>query len=497
MKLKFSIAAIAVIATPTLIFAQDQVDALRYSQVIVGGTARFMAMGGAFSAVGGDPSTLAYNPAGIGVFVKSQFTITPGFSFVNTTSTYNGTASSSGKAAMNIQNAAWIASWKNRHNDGMWKNLSFGIAYNRTNNFNTDINIQGYNTQNTLLDEFVNEANGTSYNNLDPFSTQQAFNAGGLIDTIKGEKGSSYFNIINPFLGKGSIMQQKAISTWGSMGETDISFGGNYNNKLYLGATIGIPDIMFNENAAYTETPQYNDSVYGLQSYTWNTTLNTTGAGLNFKFGAIYRILDWLRVGAAVHSPTWFSLTDNYSSYISATYNSTPAYPNGAGTFSGTPDGNPITGSYNYTLITPMRAMGGLAVVIHHQAIISADYEYVDYSTAQFQSTPPGAFSAVNQTIQQFYMPASNIRVGGELVLFPFSIRAGYVYYGNPYTSDAGNSTIRSSYSAGFGIKIRRCFIDLAYVLTQYSENYYIYGSNMAVNKVSASNVAFTFGAKL
>jgi hypothetical protein len=478
--------------------AQDQTDALRYSQLSFGGTARFMAMGGAFTAVGGDASSLTFNPAGIAVFNKSQLTFSPGFTIQTTGSAYNGTTLTTNQPSLNIQNAAWIATWKNKNKDAMWRGINFGIAYNRTANFNSFVNTQG--TSNTsLLDEFVANANGNTPDVLDPFSTQQAFNAGGLIDTIKGEKGTAYSNVVDPFLANGKyVLQQQSLQTWGSMGETDISFGGDYKNKLYIGASIGIPDINYNANASYTESPLYNDTLYGLQSYNYTTTLNTVGAGINFKIGFIYRIFDWLRIGGAFHTPTWFDMTDNYSSYISATYNAASQYP--AGTFSGTSDGNPVTGSYNYTLITPMRAMGGVAIVIRKHAILSADYEYVDYSTASLTGTDVNSasqFSQANAAIQQYFTTASNLRFGGELMFYPFSLRAGYTYYGNPYSSSAGNSTIKDSYCAGLGIRIRRAFIDFAYVISRYNENYYLYDPslvNPVKNTTTVSSGVVTFG---
>jgi hypothetical protein len=487
--LYITICALAI--TPVSLLAQNETDALRYSQTTFGGTARFMAMRGAFCAVGGDPSTLAFNPAGIAVFAKSQFTFTPGFSFQNTSSTYNGMLSTGQMAGMNVQNLAWISTWKNRHDDAMWKGLNFGIAYNRTNNFNSNITIQGNSNNSTYLDQVVNDANGTYYGNLDVFETSPAYQVG-LIYPNSSDS-SHYGNIVRPYLGNANyVMQQKSISTNGSMGETDISFGANYNNKLYLGATIGIPDIRYTENVQYTETPTYKDTTNGLQSYNYNTSLTTTGGGINFKVGAIYRITDWLRIGAAIHSPTFFSLTDDYSTNMSATYGPSNN-PAPAGTY--TSNGN--ESSFNYTLITPMRVMGGLAFIIHHQGILSVDYEYMDYSTASLNSSDY-TFSGANQAIAQNYMAASNIRVGAEWVLFPFSIRAGYAMYGNPYSSIAGNNVVTSNFSGGFGIRIKQYAIDLAYVLTQYKANYYLYnGSNAASNQTSISNVALTFTANL
>ena len=59
------------------IYAQKIEDALRNSQVFYYGTARFMGMGGAFTALGGDLSSLSQNPAGLGVFRSSEVSITP------------------------------------------------------------------------------------------------------------------------------------------------------------------------------------------------------------------------------------------------------------------------------------------------------------------------------------------------------------------------------------------------------------------------------------
>src|SRR6185312_2301541 len=120
---------LAVIATiPLGGYAQDQSDALRYSQLTFGGTARFMAMGGAFCAVGGDMSTLTFNPAGVAVFTKSQLTFSPGFAFRNTTSDYNGSQMLETQPVMTMQNAGMVAAWKNTRDDAMWKGISFGIV---------------------------------------------------------------------------------------------------------------------------------------------------------------------------------------------------------------------------------------------------------------------------------------------------------------------------------------------------------------------------------
>jgi hypothetical protein len=137
---------------PLVSHSQNESDALRYSQNILGGTARFVSMGGAFTALGGDMTSLAYNPAGIAVFTKNQITITPGLILQNTTSAYNGTASSNEDQAFVFQNIGIAGTWKTRAKDNLWKSYSFGIAYNRINNFNSNITVIGSNTKSSFLD---------------------------------------------------------------------------------------------------------------------------------------------------------------------------------------------------------------------------------------------------------------------------------------------------------------------------------------------------------
>ena len=63
--------------------AQNETDALRFSQTFPGGTARTIGMSGAFGAFGGDFSTLSINPAGIGVYRSSEFSITPAMNYMS------------------------------------------------------------------------------------------------------------------------------------------------------------------------------------------------------------------------------------------------------------------------------------------------------------------------------------------------------------------------------------------------------------------------------
>jgi len=464
--------------------AQNETDALRYSQLTFGGTARSNSMAGAFGALGADFSTLSTNPAGIALFRKSEISFSPSVFSQSTTSTYYGQQASDSKLSFNFGNAGivWTINSAGGPEGAGWRSFNLGFGYNRSNDFSNNINIQGTNPTSSLADVFVHNANGVNSSSLDAFNEGLAYNTF-LIDNPGG--GTEYVT----YLPAGAVMQRKSIQTSGGMGETAISFGGNYAGKLYIGGTLGIPSINYTENSTYTEIPVSSSSGQ-VTSFQFNQYLHTTGTGINFKLGLIYRLADFARIGIAVHSPTSFSMHDHYSSDMSTAFKDS--------SFSSSSP----SGAYNYNLVTPPRFIGSLGFVVAKKILIGAEYEYVDYSYAQLHSSDAGAFSDVNNRIKQEYKAVGNIRAGIEWkIVEPVAIRIGYAYYGNPYNSSFNIDASRSSYTAGIGFRGERFFVDLAYIMTQYKENYFLYDPTIVTvdpvnNSFSASTIMATFGFK-
>src|SRR5258705_2973718 len=149
---------------PFISNAQSDQDALRYSQTSIAGTARFVGMGGAFGALGGDFTSLTWNPAGIGLYRKSEFTFSPSFVKEKTTSDYLGSSRSDSKYNFNFGNIGYVFTYPLTRNDSSpgWKSWSFGIGYNRINNFHTQVFAEGMNSRYSLLDHYTEQANGKS-----------------------------------------------------------------------------------------------------------------------------------------------------------------------------------------------------------------------------------------------------------------------------------------------------------------------------------------------
>lgn len=477
---------IAALATGAGALAQNEMDALRYSQLTFGGSARFMGMSGAFGALGGDISSLSFNPAGIAVYRKNEFSFTPAFYSQSTSSLYNGTGSSELKHNFNFSHLGLVGAFVNKENDANnsgWVSTNIAFGYNRTNNFHGRMDIGGTTQGQTLLDVMASSATGYVPENLDQFGSGLFFQAA-LIDTLNGD-GTAYYSI---FPDSARVVQHKFVETSGSMSETVLSLGGNYGNKIYVGATVGFPRIRYEEEANYSEIDD-QDTVGPFNDYTYSTNLSTRGTGINFKFGLIYRITDWVRVGGALHSPSFFRLNDNYSNSVTVSYDAyyapyTASSPEGV---------------YEYRLTTPMRAIGSLGFVIKKKGMVDVDYEFVDYTTARLRSTPM-VFNEINSNIRSKYTQASNLRLGGEYRLDPLALRAGFALYGSPYQPGVNlDEADRVSFSGGIGFRENNYFIDFAYVHTQYSENYFLYDpavSSPVKNDYSSNNFLLTIGWK-
>ena len=461
--------------------AQNDIDAMRYSQTTFGGTARFASMAGSMGALGGDISTLGSNPAGIGLFRKTEFTITPSIGSQSTSSTFNNSNSEDKKLNLNLANIGLVTTinLSDRNNTG-WKSINFGFDYNRTNSFQNRVSIQGYNKTTSLLDTYVAAANGTSSASFDPFSTALAWNTY-LINPNIGD--TTHYNHVLKNYGE---LQQKSVETSGSMGETDLSFGGNYKNRVFVGATLGIVNALYNEQSVYQEVDA-QDSIKGFKSFSLTQNLTTRGTGANFKFGMIVKVTDWLRIGGAIHTPTVLHLSDSYNSSMQSNLDS-------AKTYSATsPDG-----SFNYTVTTPFRVLGSVGLVISKNALLNAEYEYVDYTNAQLNSSP-NVFSDVNNAIRSKYTAAGNIRVGGEIRFDPIAFRIGYAFYGSPFKDGENMNASRSSYTAGIGFRENNYFLDFAYVLTKYTAYDYLYDPTLVSsvkNDYTSSSFMLTCGVK-
>lgn len=468
------------------VFAQSADDALRYGMLSTGTTARSIAIGGAAGSLGADYSAASVNPAGLGIYRQSEFTLTPSLRMNNNSSDYLGQNTSDNRSALKLNNAAMV--FNNSSNKNGWKSVSFAIGFNKLADFNDNVTYGGRNTNSSFSEVFAEAAqtNGVE-ETAGPYGYlgYQSY----LLDN--NLKSVPYHNVIAP---GGSVNQVKTSDIKGAVNEYTLSLGANYDDKLMVGGTIGITSYRYKRITDFLESDATGISTNGFDRFTFREDLQTTGVGINGKFGVIFAPDKSFRIGAAIHTPTWISLTDY------ADYNIVANVEDGAGNRTVMPQN---IYQYDYSLRTPMRAVLSATAFVGNKGFITADYEYVPYETMSYKfSGSPDYQLQVNNTIKDIYKSASNVRIGAEYrVTAPFALRAGFALYGNPYSQqykDYGSN--RTDYSLGMGYRFNsNTFLDLTYLYSTATakENAYVVSGvspDMATTKMNRNMVALTLG---
>jgi hypothetical protein len=457
---------------PLFTFGQSEIDALRYSQVLAGSTARSLSMGGAFGALGADFSTLSTNPAGIAIYRKSEFSFSTGFNGRGTKSEFLGSTDKKGNFSIDLPNLGIVLANAKDNTKSDWKQFGFGLGYNRTANFNSEFFYEAKNPSSSILDYFVDQVNlagGATPNDLFenyPFDVDLAW------QTFLINPANSDTTLYESVIPNGGAYQSRSHSTSGGMGEFSLAFGGSYQDRLFFGISLAFPSIRYEEESRYREEDKDNEIISGdsisgyvdFRSLSYDQYLLTTGNGFNAKFGVIIKPIEWLRIGAAIHTPTWYNMTDVYRSSMRS------SFANGSSYSYDSPDG-----SYTYDLKTPFRAIGSLGILFGPYGLISLEYELTDYTSSKLDSRGYN-FRDENAVINRIHSDfASNFRGGMEWKYQKFSFRAGAAYYSSPFKSDVVTKSTDQhviSYSGGLGFRDKKFYVDVAYVFSERSEFY-------------------------
>ena len=474
-------------------YAQSSSDALNFSQAFNGGTARFVGMGGAFGALGGDFSSIGTNPAGLGVYRSSEFTFTPSFKKRNISSSYNGINGNDSRNRLGIDNLGFVFSYKpNKDSEKGLVNLNLAIGYNRTNDFFANSIAKGNNSVNSIMDYFAIKANGFNSADMsfpDPIAEPNN-NYNPYFDSNAPWEAIMAWNtyLINPAAGINNyeaalnagdgVVQKNTTSNKGATGDYIISLGANFSQKLYLGVTFGLTNINYNSSIVFSEDAFLsNDTIYNGDQFYYSDyyqNYETNGNGYNLKIGAIYKPIDGLRLGLALHTPTYYNLEDtySYSMYSSFKY--------------GTSSSETPNSKYEYNLETPFKVIGSVAYIFKNFGLLSLDIEHVDFSTMRFRDGGDGYdYSTENENINNTYKSVNNIKLGTEIKMNNLFFRGGYAFYPSPYKKEYLNkNSNRSIISGGVGYREGNFFIDAAYQYSIQKEKYVFYDLNN-VNPVS------------
>ena len=486
---KYVIISILLGAFQVQVLAQNPYDALLFSRHYAGSTARSIAMGGAFGALGGDVSVLSTNPAGLGVFRSSEFTFSPTVNISGTQANFESITFSRRNDTRFIFNNLGYVYNRNFNREKGLQTFNFGIAYNRLSDFNHSARVSTPSASSSLLDEFVMYANDGDWGEHYEGLAWETY----AIDFDDDEE--IYFN---DFMFEGYRYGELSRRTnfRGGIGEYAFSVAFNFNHNLYVGATLGIQDIQYGEAYNHVEiTP--NDFEF-LNSFTFREEYNVTGTGVNFKAGVLYRPIPLLRFGAAIHTPTYIWMQPDLYTVMYTFWNKSPA-PEGGTSFM---DDARTDFSERYRLSTPWRYMMSAAAVIGTLGAVSTEIELVDFS--QNIILPEDDYLTDNSDISKDFKAAVNIKSGLEFRLGPVSFRGGFAFYGSPYHNNFSgeiNDMLKGtmSYSGGIGFRRRGFSIDGAYSFTKHPDRAhflydYLYSHSYKLLQVNAHKAILTLG---
>ncbi len=498
---------LAMVANTGFLYAQYAGDALRFSQTNYGSSARFKGLGNAQIGLGGDISSISGNPAGLGMFTRSEFSVTPEYNNTISESTYLGQRSKSDldKGNLNQAGMVWYNPTVKRAGSDLNKGvLSFvwGLGYNRNNDFSASHSYGGVNGQNSIGDFFAEDAtfNGALPEQLaDGTLARMAYDSF-LIDEV----GTGNNGVYQRATSLNNLQQYNQVR-FGSTSEFNFSGALNISNQFYIGASVGLISMRYGYDSQFTEsgvstlntvtTPIAGDPVAGdAYDISYRQSQTTDGSGINGKIGVIFKPVNAFRIGATFQTPTWMHIEDVYSEVIDSRFNASTAYTN-----------DPSNSVFQYNLRTPYKGSLGASFILGNNGLLTADVDYVDYSSIKFSnaenSYSPTTITNNNLDVKDFYTDAINYRVGGELRVDQLTLRAGFGLNGTPYKDDDAKLFETKIYSGGLGYRFNQYYLDVAYQRVETNNTFSPYVLNdfsepVASSKVNKNNVFLTLGVR-
>ena len=418
--------------------AQSIYDAQRFSEREYEGTARSVAMGNAFTALGGDLGSIGINPAGSAVANYSQFTITPGLTISSNTTQgvspytdgylpYFERQFKNTATHFAIPNLGMTFNWKTGRKSGL-KNVTFGFVMNRVNSWNEDVYAAGRNATTSFMGAMATEATnkgllGSNLNmkdayDYDPWKYVVGYQSG-MISTFGGYD--------DQFVGASELI-------FDNMGQTEISYlinlGFNISDFLYLGANLGITSMNYSYEEYFKEVA-VDPSDFGIEfdngqkiyfdnmKYKYSYGANTSG--VYGKFGFILTPGFGLRIGGAIQTPTATTVTEYW--YMSG---ETAYTDNSFNAAADSPEGED-----RYRFSEPWRANLGVAYTLGKFAVFSVDYEMCNYSNMKFKRSgfddDREYFIGLNEDINSVFGTSHMLRAGVEVKpVDRLALRAGY-----------------------------------------------------------------------
>lgn len=496
------------------ILAQNEQDAINYSAIGAGGSARTLGMAGSFSAIGADPSAAFINPAGIATLRRNEFTMGVQLNNTKSTAEYLGSYLNDNKINFNLPNLA--LSFSNVKYDANGKpkktglaNVSYGFGINRLANFNSRMSFDAQNTKSSITDYFAESANRQDATPFDLYLGSMpsiAYSAGAVENLLDGGGSPSVYYVSRYIDSQRNSQQIGSLQRKGSIYESQFSLGLNFSHKIYLGLGLLYTTLRQNHEFDILELDQQKRAQPDLASVSYNESIYDKGNGFGAKLGAIFRPNDQFRLAVAVHTPKTYSIKEEYG------YKITTVFDPGANVQKEVTANTDPLNTYNYKVTTPARLITGLGMVISKSGLFNIETEFYNYGSAKLKASDY-AFTAENSNINKLYKSVVILRMGVEFNIPDktqknvfYRVRFGYANYPSVYSSRAAGidpilKKATNLLTTGFGYRDQDYYIDVALTYGN-SSNYFtpyvttggLFPSSSVTNKQNQIGFSITMG---
>lgn len=448
------------------------------------GTARFIGMGGAMSALGADISTMGTNPAGIGLYRSAD---------VATSLSLNALAEGQkfdehGKTRMSYDQAGIVYPFK--MGNGSMRFFNVGFNYHKRKNFKSLIG----------ADQLLANGASQTWEMADVSSYWGGTNKGTPLSNAgyqtclyekSGEEDDSEYEQYNVYNGVNNSYRKWVT---GGIQQYDFNMSTNISDRYYFGITFGVYNVDVDSYSGYMENLALNDGT-SVGDYHLTNARSLSGNGIDFKFGTIIYPIEGssFRVGLSFSTPVWYSLTANCTSQIYSTIGGTKY------------DYRTEVGDHDFNIRTPWKFNISAGGTIGNFLALDAEYEYSDYSSASlsyddgYDEWSWGGNQTkdreLNREASKYLKGVSTVRLGAEAKLdYGLSLRLGYNYVSTPIKSNAlQNQFINSAsidyntstnyvnlgdinrYTVGLGYKAKHFYTDFAWQYQQQSGDFYAF----------------------
>ncbi|MFM2293237.1 MAG: hypothetical protein RIS29_3050 [Bacteroidota bacterium] len=488
------------IFTSLLTFAQTEFDAYKVVQTDINGTARYMGMAGAFGALGGDASSIKDNPAGLGIYRRSELTGTLNNMSLNSTSTWNSNKGYGDMYKMNLNNFSLTLAnptWLSENKMSGLQSSNWNFSYNRLKNFDRMTSVSTSNSNSSFADY------------LAYFSYE--YRPGDFDGKIRDLFRNEYLSPLSIYGFEGYLMDYNGLDsqgkgTWksafseknssnfrqtetGYLDQYSLAWAGNYDNSFFLGASLNY------QTYRYTSARHYGETYLTQGSFNLGDTVSSNGNGINLKIGGIFSASDNIRLGFALETPTVYRISENYKSTLGYTMPNDSSFV--------------VVGAEyenSFKVRSPFKYNASIAYLFGKKGLLSFEYDYIDYASIRYMNSDYDQnFSPVNDGMKETLRNSRTIKLGGEYKLTDkFSIRGGYANtssgtlpnaekYMSVYTKRVDTEYYLDNsldyFTAGLGYRDSDWYLDFAYMKKILHQTFYPYRSSQLAVKATGAKV--------